>query len=562
MSTPRVFPLRSTWLPLGAALLVVCVAGRMQALADGDGQGSVAPSLLDRLSEEAAHWADRGARPLALLTADNHSWPGVLVGQPPRFVFALPASAVVANLPKEGTLQSAAGLAGKASFRFANGELGLAVYDTEFDAAPGGASLEAFEPADKQPRRGMLALLADGPSPGVIALPHAGHELEDLHLARYAGSALVATDGRLLGLAPSSHPLRSNCSACHGASDVYGLRDVPASSWLGLAGDCPACPGAHAHGQGSHLVLSPHLSPQGLLQLRYKLHELTSYAGRRNNTTGWMASAEGAAYMSAFVPAAVLRRTLEDLEAGRSPANAYLGVVLEDVREQAQHAAYYLNRSGLAYVDALQATNGGQSDPYRIYASIDPRQNSPTPLSTSVRVSGVIAASPAGRAGLAARMQIVALDGVVVRDVAHALRMVARRRPGESIRCTVAGRDEPIVFELGDRESDAVVLPSAVSVGLVVLPLSNELAAFLERDLGDGGVVVHEVRTGSAAANAGLVRGDVLRRGGGAPIRDLGELDAVLGAGKGEVEFDVERASGQIEQVRLAVVPGKAGRSR
>ncbi len=159
------------------------------------------------------------------------------------------------------------------------------------------------------------------------------------------------------------------------------------------------------------------------------------------------------------------------------------------------------------------------------------------------RLMSVLPDSPAARAGLREGDSVLALDGVAVPDSAGLTRALALRRPGDDVVLRVEGDDgrREVKVTLGDRSEARARLVSPDALGLEIVTLGPELAAFLGMDASASGVVVRSVDAGKAAAIAGLRRGDVIVASAGTPVRDADELRAVLAAAKGTVPLDVRR---------------------
>lgn len=500
---------------------------------------AVAPAggtLLERLSAETTALAERGERASAHLVSDQGVWVGVLVGEPARFVLGLEPGAVVAELPRTARLRQAGQNEVHASLLDADADLGLAIYapvtERRVGLALGGATALV---------RGALAVVGDSARPVLVTLAASRGALEDLPpVGEAEGVALLAPGGALLGLASSSALADvQGCAACH---RVEAGTHLPAGrfvvtdgtvAWRASPANAPLT-ALRAKLQGDWLTRWVSSPP---------LHAFAGGPCHVYDVDGvWAAHAQAG---RVFVPGLVIARALEDIAQGRRLGRAYLGVVPEGT---ASDKFVITSRDG-----GVRSV----SVPRYVEAGADSVAGS---LSGGhpgfVRLSQVITDSPAARAGLRGAQDILALDGVAVRGAAHFARTLARRRPGETVRLTVRGLAEPVSVVLGDREKEGRTLATALSVGLEAQALTAELGTFLGVQVGEGGVVVRSTTSDGAAAQAGLQHGDVIVEGGGGPIRDVAELDAVLGAAREGVVLVIER---QGQRLTVTLQPPKQG---
>jgi serine protease Do len=145
-------------------------------------------------------------------------------------------------------------------------------------------------------------------------------------------------------------------------------------------------------------------------------------------------------------------------------------------------------------------------------------------------VTAVLDGSPAQQAGLKAGARILRFDGVPCEDAATFSRLLALRAPGDEV--TLALDDAELKVTLGDRDAAQAALVSEASLGMSCVDVGPELRVFLELPEDVRGVVVRDVQPGSAAAAAGIQRGDVLWWGGDGAIADLDELRAAIAGAK------------------------------
>lgn len=151
-------------------------------------------------------------------------------------------------------------------------------------------------------------------------------------------------------------------------------------------------------------------------------------------------------------------------------------------------------------------------------------------------ISQLAADGPADKSGLKAGDVIIAFAGKDVEDSAHLPHIVGLMEPGSTVPVLVVRDREEITIkvEVGGLDADdSYALSSRPSgggyggrLGLITESVPGEV---LERLGISGGVVVRKVVSGAAAAEAGLVPGDVITFIGSSPIGDKASFDAVVG---------------------------------
>jgi len=144
---------------------------------------------------------------------------------------------------------------------------------------------------------------------------------------------------------------------------------------------------------------------------------------------------------------------------------------------------------------------------------------------------------PAERAGLRRNDVIVEYDGEPVTDMAKFRIRVADTPPGKHATVTVLrdGKRIPVTVTLAERTPEAV----AAVAQRPATPTSEVLAGLAVRDMTDeeqsdaevrGGVLVTEVKEGSAADDAGILPNDVIEEVGGKPASNVAEFGRLLRA--------------------------------
>lgn len=493
-----------------AFLVLICMASA-PALLGADEQA--ADSILARLSRETADLTAKSDRYLAWLRQPSGArWPGVLVGQPARFVRGLDdvGDARAEGRPT-GTLTLADGTVREATRIDGDGEMGLAVFEVS------GPPLEGLSLAPDAPaRRGALALVL-GEASALVLLGSSGGPLDDVVVPAGAlGHALLTPSGELLGLptspvaADAMSATSVGCAACHSSGLLPSVRLRWLEDWAGrvLRPDgTPVMRFTNAAPQPTHGTWS--------IQAGFCTRWAAQAAPEAPDSAHHPGGLGGRPGASRWVPAAVIRRGLADLASASAFARPFLGIVIQE--EQ---------REGRA---------------------------------RGVRIASVLPDSPAAAAKLEPGLHVVEVDGRPLDGAGGFARALARRRPGERLTLAIHGWAEPVTAVLGDRAKEGRDLANAASVGLGLQALSPDLARFLGVPDDTRGVVVREMQAGTPAADAGLQRGDVILDGGGGPIRDVDEFDAVLGSAKGVVILSVQRGA-QRFSFQLAVPAAPAGR--
>lgn len=151
---------------------------------------------------------------------------------------------------------------------------------------------------------------------------------------------------------------------------------------------------------------------------------------------------------------------------------------------------------------------------------------------------------PAADAGMKAGDVITAFDGGEVKDTRDLVRRVADAPVGQAVRVVVTrdGKSETLLVTLGRRElAEGEAVPAAVAkpqaterdlLGMVIVPLTPELATELGLSSGATGLVVKSVAEDSEAFAKGVRAGDVITEAGQQPVGTLDDLDARIAEAK------------------------------
>ncbi len=147
-----------------------------------------------------------------------------------------------------------------------------------------------------------------------------------------------------------------------------------------------------------------------------------------------------------------------------------------------------------------------------------------------VLIADVMADSPAARAGLQPGDIILEFDGKKLEGPADLQRAVGLAAPGATAKTRIwrDHAEKTVELKIGDvpdeRELAARGSRGKSVLGLDVRPITPDVARQLNLRSTDG-VVVTRVEDGSAAADAGVQRGDVIREVNRQRIRNLGDFE-------------------------------------
>lgn len=180
------------------------------------------------------------------------------------------------------------------------------------------------------------------------------------------------------------------------------------------------------------------------------------------------------------------------------------------------------------------------------------------PQASGAAIASVEPDSPAEKGGLKAGDVVTAINGEPISD-GRALRLrVSRTPPGTPIKLTVQRPEGPTTLTLtlarfperagaGEGEDGPNLRDGEASAleGVSVTPLTPEMSQELQlRGNVRGGVVVTRVTPGSAAAEAGLRRGDVISQVNRRPVTTVREFEQAVG--RGTVLLLVHRSGGSL----------------
>jgi serine protease Do len=138
-------------------------------------------------------------------------------------------------------------------------------------------------------------------------------------------------------------------------------------------------------------------------------------------------------------------------------------------------------------------------------------------------VAGVAEGGPAERAGIKTGDVITEFNGKPIKDSSELPFEVARVAPGQTVQVKVLrdGRPSTLSVTIAEmKDNEVVAAASQGDFGMTIQPLTPELAQSLGLE-GTEGLVVSAVKPGSAADEAGIMRGDVITEVNRRPVRTI-----------------------------------------
>lgn len=156
-------------------------------------------------------------------------------------------------------------------------------------------------------------------------------------------------------------------------------------------------------------------------------------------------------------------------------------------------------------------------------------------------VGDVTADSPGAKAGLQKGDVIVAMNGQPITDFQDLRLRISQSGPGETVKLQVVrnGNKRELTATLGELPNEAATATSPergenALEGIQVETLTPEIARQFDLPAATRGVVVTEVNPGSATAEAGLTRGDVIQEVNRKPVTNVNEFRAAIRAAGNE----------------------------
>ncbi len=173
---------------------------------------------------------------------------------------------------------------------------------------------------------------------------------------------------------------------------------------------------------------------------------------------------------------------------------------------------------------------------------------------SGVYVAAVDPASPAAKAGVREADVITAIDGRPVADMVQFFKLMLAKEVGDTValRLTRGGKELAVRVTVAAAPKPSGAEIVRTKLGLSLQPMTADLArSFGFRE--PAGLIITAVEKGGPANNAGLERGDVLLRFGGAAVHTLDQLAAAIDqAGEGQVGLLIARR-GRLYRAIIAI---------
>jgi len=140
--------------------------------------------------------------------------------------------------------------------------------------------------------------------------------------------------------------------------------------------------------------------------------------------------------------------------------------------------------------------------------------------------------SAADKAGIKPGDVIVSVDGETIKSMHDLPIRISRRKPGEKVRIGLIRSGKPMTITVKVEKMTEMVSKSGktgkkqAKLGLLLGNLDADLAQNLQTRV-KRGVVVQQVQPGSAAAHAGIERGDVIFQVNRRPVGNIGQFNHI-----------------------------------
>ena len=149
-------------------------------------------------------------------------------------------------------------------------------------------------------------------------------------------------------------------------------------------------------------------------------------------------------------------------------------------------------------------------------------------------VADVVRGSPAERAGIKTGDIITEFNSKEVKDSTELPGLVARVAPGTgtSIKVLRDGKEMTLAITVGEmKDTEVAASGQQGELGLAVQPVTPEVAQSLGLDRAEG-LVITEVKPGSAADDAGLREGDLITQINRRPVKNLADYNREMAQSK------------------------------
>lgn len=157
-------------------------------------------------------------------------------------------------------------------------------------------------------------------------------------------------------------------------------------------------------------------------------------------------------------------------------------------------------------------------------------------VNEGVLVSQVFANSPAQKGGLQRGDVIIEFDGKRIKKYRELQAIVASTTVNKTVNVKIIrkGKETNLKIKIGERSSEAVLEPekseisrSENNLGIIVSDITDDIASQYGLSKGSG-VVVLSVDSGSAAEDAGIMRGDIIHEINGKQIKNINDFNEIV----------------------------------
>ena len=177
-----------------------------------------------------------------------------------------------------------------------------------------------------------------------------------------------------------------------------------------------------------------------------------------------------------------------------------------------------------------------------------------------VLIGGILAESPAEKAGLKEGDIVLKLDDEDVENAGSFRNAISMRKPGSTVRLLVYrdGKEKEITVEIGSLDGTSVEMDTSQiseKLGLGVQDLTRELALRFGYEETEEGVIVSHVQSGSYAAAAGIRPGMLIVSANREQVSSVSEFNIALKKSEetGKVLLQIQNGQGS----RYVVLPLK-----
>ncbi|MFN2305902.1 MAG: PDZ domain-containing protein, partial [Paracoccaceae bacterium] len=178
-------------------------------------------------------------------------------------------------------------------------------------------------------------------------------------------------------------------------------------------------------------------------------------------------------------------------------------------------------------------------------------------------VTGIEAGAPADAAGIREGDVILSVDGQAAEDPRQVSRIVAGLAPGSDVPVSISrdGEQIEITLTLAERNAErraesAVPTDDGEPLGVAVSTVPELVRRNLGLQEGEA-IMIQNVQPGSAAADAGLMRGDVVLSASGADIGSVDDLSRAWATARDEDRPLLLRINRGGNGLFIAVEPGE-----